>query len=160
MLVRKRDWVADISGLVMVSAGWATWTFLLFQPTSLTNKGILWVLVALSVPLYAGYCLRHENDLTVLQTGLAAAENREIAESVMQKLGWEIFSHSPYTIVAGASNNPWWGAGQTATVLVADDRMYANVVHGATIKGRLPFYFGSNQRKLKRLVASMQALSY
>ncbi|WP_162910487.1 hypothetical protein [Hymenobacter oligotrophus] len=158
VLVHKRDWAGDLVGLIQVSGLWIISSFLLFQQGGMGTKWPLYFLVACSMPAYAVYCLRHENDLTVIKSGLGATENQRLVELAIQKLGWQIISNTRYCITAGANNKWWRGAGQTLTVLLDQDNIYLNVVHGGTVKARLPFYFGSNQRKLKRLIATINMM--
>ena len=156
--MRRRDWVGDVLGLVMVTGLWATLPSMAIQKDAVGSK-IGWLCIAVSLPAYAIYCLQQENVLTLIETKLSSRENRKLIVSAFGELGWDVHTNTKYVITAGANNKKWWrGAGQTATALLNDQAVYLNIIHGGTSKGRLPFYFGSNQRKLNRLVATMRTL--
>jgi len=156
-LLRKRDLVGDLLGLYLVSGFWVALVFPTLQKDVVVGSKIGWLCVAVSLPAYAIYCLQQEDALTLVETKLNLRENRNLIVSAFHELGWDVRTNTKYVVTAGA-NNKWWTIGQTATALLDDQAVYLNVIHGGTSKGRLPFYFGSNQRKLNRLIATIQAL--
>jgi hypothetical protein len=160
-LLRKRDWLGDAAGLIQVTAlsmvcclGVAA----SFQESTRSANLIpLLCLLAAGMPLYAIYCLSQENNLTMVETNLTASENHQLVIFALSALDWDVRTNSRSEVTAGARNKWWRGAGQTATTLIVDDKIYLNVSHGSTYKGRLPFYFGSNRRKLNRLIATIES---
>lgn len=156
-LLRKRDWFGDALGLVHVAGLWVIMSFLLFWDADMLGRKLAWLGFASTLPLYAIHCLRRENDLTLVVTDLPAAENRKLVLFAFKTLGWEIHSNTKDFIISGANNKWWSNHGQTATALIADDKVYLNVIHGGTSRGRLPFYFGSNRRKLQRAIAAIKS---
>ncbi|TGE23853.1 hypothetical protein E5K00_01155 [Hymenobacter aquaticus] len=158
-LRHKRDWPGNVVGLLTVSVGWIAWLFLLFQRNGeIGNRLGLFCLAAGSLPLYAVYCLRQENRLTPIESKAGADANRKLVVAAFQALGWTTYVDTATVVTAGATNKSWIGAGQTATALLDQNMIYLNVIHGSAQKGRLPFYFGSNQRKLKQLLTTIQTL--
>ncbi|TGE18662.1 hypothetical protein [Hymenobacter elongatus] len=160
-LLRKRDWFGDVLGVCQVTSLHLVFCILFaaqFQEDGRSSNGIPMLCLALvSVPLCAIYCLSRENDLTLVGTGLSAVENRNLVLFAFKTLGWEVRSNTPFAVIAGANNKWWSNHGQTATALITDNKVYLNLIHGGTSKGRLPFYFGSNQRKLNRAIAAIES---
>lgn len=158
-LQQQRDWLGDLLGLCLITGIWAIMPFLGFLGAATLSSKIVWLCIALSLPSYAIYCLSKENDLTPVETSLSSKDNRKLVVAAFRTLGWDVHTNTKYIVTAGANNKWWRGAGQTATAILADNRVYLNIIHGGTVKGRMPFYFGSNRRKLKRAIATIQQIN-
>ena len=160
-LSRKRDWLADMQGLLIVAGLWPAFTHLLFEKNGWLDSSLIWLCLAVSLPAYAIYCLSRENDLTAVTTNSDLRGNRKLVVAAFRALGWQVHTNTKYVVTAGANNERWWrGAGQTATAILADNQVYLHVTHGGNARrGRLPFYFGSNRRKLKRAIATIQKIN-
>ena len=156
-LQQKRDWLGDLLGLWIVTGIWATIPFSAFLSSNTLFHKAAWLCIALSLPGYAIYCLIGEKNLTPIATNLSATENRKLVVFAFKALNWRINTNNKLAVIGGANNKWWRGAGQTATVLIADGKVLLNIIHGGTSTGRLPFYFGSNRRKLKRLIATIES---
>ena len=77
--------------------------------------------------------------------------------SAFRELGWSIRTNTINVITAEVSGK-WYGARQTAYALIDHDKVYLNIIHYGTVKGRLPFNFGLNQRKLDQVIAAFRGL--
>ncbi|WP_141106390.1 hypothetical protein [Hymenobacter gelipurpurascens] len=123
---------------------------------ALNKAGRLGVIISLLG--YGVYFLSKENDLIPVATNLDIHDNRKLVITAFRTLGWDVLMNTKYVVTAGPNNKKWWrGAGQTVTALIAVDVVYLNVIHGGSRRGRSAFYYGSNQRKLKRALAAIKS---
>ncbi|WP_227608036.1 hypothetical protein [Hymenobacter translucens] len=107
---------------------------------------------------YAVYCLVHERDLATVDTDLSAAENRQLIVFTFQKLGWGITQNTQYVVRADVPHK-WYGfVGQTATALIQEKAVHLNILHHSASKGRSPFSYGFNGKKLTQLIRTISEI--
>lgn len=78
-----------------------------------------------------------------------------------QELSWEVDVNADY-IVTAHIKNPYGFIGQYITALIENSSIYLNVKQRGTFKGRIPFFFGYNQKRLNqvgdKIIQSMQLM--
>lgn len=124
-----------------------------YETTALSYRVGLILFPALGVlSFYALYSLLKERELTFIETSLNTAENRKLALTAFQFLGWDIVLDSSHVVIASI------GAGRVGipvhgTALLTDGAIRLNLMNGgANIRGRVPFSFGKNDQKLRLLI--------
>ncbi|GAB2943229.1 hypothetical protein GCM10027048_04800 [Hymenobacter coalescens] len=98
---------------------------------------------------YAVYCQWQENRLTILETGLSAADNWQLMVTVFEELNWNIQQNTPQVVRAFTDGY----ISQVGIALIQPNRVLLNVLHIGHRRGRLPFSFGQNKKMLQRLIS-------
>ena len=158
-LIIPRDKLGDIVGLLQFLSLWAICAFTLRNPSSDWNTRVIPAFIATGMLFfYAIYCLSRERDLTKVTTNLSASANRKLLVSACEKLGWRIIQNEN-NLVRAALPRKWYGfVGQTATAFMQDEIIFLNVIHEAAARGRSPFAYGINDKKLHILINTINGL--
>lgn len=136
-LMVKRDWLGDFVGLQHWFVLCVVGTMLAYDNAyDIRRASVPILLVSGPFLLYGLYCLRHERDLTKVETGLNAAANRSLMKLSFDKLGWPVVQNTQQLVVANIPHK-WYGfVGQTATALIQDDFVYLNCTTAVLGAGR------------------------
>ncbi len=149
-----RDWFGDSFGPLSLLIFCGISAVTVFIPASdFSQKFALWLFIAFGILFfYSVYCLARERDLALVTTALSTGENRQLVVSIFQKLGWNIMQNNQRVVRATTDSL----MSQTATILIQENAIYLNVLHLGASRGRLPFSFGSNARKLRLLIKAIE----
>ncbi|MDJ1497208.1 hypothetical protein QNI19_29995 [Cytophagaceae bacterium DM2B3-1] len=95
-----------------------------------------------------------EDRLMSIETGLDSEQNRQLIRQCIHKLGWKLTHENTYVLVACTSV---WSRllEQQIVVLLEDQYIHVNVKHIGTSRGRFPYLFGLNQRRINQLMKNI-----
>jgi len=150
-LQRRRNWFEDIMGLYPFLFFWGVSIILLVAPDSDRNPlKVLFFYVSGVGFCWGIYSLTQENYLTKVETDLEATLNYQMVVKTFQDLSWEVDLNADYMVTAHIKN-PYGFIGQYITALIENNNIYLNVKQKGTFKGRIPFFFGYNQKRLNQV---------
>ena len=155
-LAIPRDWSGDAFGLISLLIPFVFSAIIAFAPTTQFDQpvGVCFFLIFGGLFIYALYCLSREQNLTALETGLSADENRQLIATSFKELGWRISQNNKHVVRAVTDSL----VSQTATVLIMANAVFINVLHTGASRGRFPFSFGRNSKKSQQLSDSINKL--
>ena len=158
-LIIPRDKLGDFVGLLQLLGLWAICALTLHNSNSDWSIRVIPAFVVTGLLfIYGIYCLSKERDLTRLKTNLTAAENRKLLVSAYRILGWHIVQNEK-SLVRASLPRKWYGfVSQNATALIQDEVISLNVIHEAAARGRSPFAYGMNDKKLSALISTINNL--
>ncbi|WP_140466134.1 hypothetical protein [Hymenobacter nivis] len=157
-LIVKRDWFADVFGLIpYVLPLLISGLFLFSKNGSIVSFAFFFLF---SCTVFQGiYSLHQENNLSEIQTEYSAAHNKQALLFAIDHLNWSLLMNEDTTVTAVIDNRLGF-INQNLIALITDQAIYFNIKHEGTSKGRVPFFFGLNEKRGIQLVQAIEQYNF
>ena len=156
-LPTSTEWYEGLMSIVpicLVTLGISALVFLTAENTQSRNHTLLPLLGSV---FFAYYMLPNwvsERRLTIVETNKSISQNHQLLLATLSEQGWRIGPANKFSVIAFRGGK-WIGISVQVTALIKDRLIYLNLMNNTTIRGRFPFSFGKNARKMRQLITAI-----